>query len=107
LYPTVIIKSGNNLISKGGEMGILGWIILGGIAGWLASYIAGTAASMGVVANIIVGIIGAVVGGWLFSLLFGQEGVTGFNIWSLFVALVGSVVFLGIVRLFMPPGSKQ
>lgn len=88
-------------------MGILGWIILGGIAGWLASYIAGTAASMGVVANIIVGIIGAVIGGWIFGLLLGENGVTGFNIWSLFVALVGAVIFLGIARIFMPPSSKQ
>lgn len=87
-------------------MGILGWIILGGIAGWLASYIAGTNASMGIVANIVVGIIGAFIGGFLFSLL-GGEGVNGFNVWSLFVALIGSVVLLWIVRLFMAPGSRQ
>ncbi len=87
-------------------MGIIGWIILGGIAGWLASYIAGTNQSMGMVANIVVGIIGAVIGGWIFSLL-GGDGITGFNVWSLFIALVGSVVLLGIVRIFMPPSAKQ
>ena len=87
-------------------MGILGWIILGGIAGWLASLIMGTNASMGIVANVVVGIIGALIGGFLFSLLGGGY-VTGFNIWSLFVAFVGSVVLLGIVRIFMPPSGEQ
>ena len=86
-------------------MGILGWIILGGIAGWLASFITGTNASMGVVANIVVGIIGAVIGGWIFG-WFGGTGVEGFNVWSLFVALIGSVVLLGIVKIFMPPSAK-
>lgn len=86
-------------------MGILGWIILGGVAGWLASYIAGTNASMGIVTNVIVGIVGALIGGFLFS-WFGGTGITGFNLWSLLVALVGAVVLLGIVKLFMPPGAK-
>lgn len=86
-------------------MGILGWIILGGLAGWLASYVAGTNASMGIVANIVVGIVGALLGGLLFSWV-GGAGITGFNVWSLFVALIGSIVLLLIARAFMPPGSK-
>jgi uncharacterized membrane protein YeaQ/YmgE (transglycosylase-associated protein family) len=86
-------------------MGLLGWIILGGIAGWLASYIAGTNASMGIVANIVVGIVGALIGGLLFSWV-GGTGITGFNFWSLFVALIGSIVLLLIVRALMPPGTK-
>lgn len=80
-------------------MGFLGWIVLGGIAGWIASKIMGTDASMGVVANIIVGIVGGLLGGFLFSLIGGSD-VNGFNLWSLFVAVVGSVVLLGIVRMF-------
>ena len=78
-------------------MGIIAWIILGGIAGWIASKIMGTDASMGLVANVVVGIVGALIGGFLFSLI-GASDVTGFDLWSLFVAVVGSVVLLGIVK---------
>ncbi len=78
-------------------MGFIGWIILGGLAGWVASMIAKTDQSMGVLANIIVGIIGAFIGGFIFS-LFGGEGVNGFNIYSFLVALVGAGILLYIVR---------
>lgn len=80
-------------------MGIIGWIVLGGIAGWIGSKIMGTDASMGIMANIIVGIIGGLLGGFLFSMVGGSD-VNGFNLWSLFVAVVGSVILLGIVRAF-------
>lgn len=79
-------------------MGIIGWIVLGGIAGWLASIIMGTNASMGIGANIVVGIVGALIGGFLFSVLGGAD-ITGFNLWSLFVAVIGSVILLGIVKM--------
>lgn len=78
-------------------MGILAWIILGGIAGWLASLVMNTDQQQGVFLNIIVGIAGAFLGGLAFSFLGGQ-GVTGFNLYSLAVALVGSILLLGIVR---------
>ncbi len=78
-------------------MGIIAWIVLGGVAGWLASMIAGTDAQQGIVGNIIVGILGAFIGGLLFSLL-GGSGITGFNLWSLLVAVIGSVVLLFIIR---------
>jgi uncharacterized membrane protein YeaQ/YmgE (transglycosylase-associated protein family) len=80
-------------------MGIIGWIVLGGIAGWIASMIAGTNASMGLIANIVVGIVGALIGGFVFSLLGGSD-VTGFNLWSLFVAVVGSVILLWVIKAF-------
>ena len=80
-------------------MGIIGWIILGGLAGWIASIIMGKNAQMGIVANIVVGIVGALIGGFVFNMIGGTD-VTGFNLWSLFVAVVGSVILLGIVRLF-------
>ncbi len=74
-------------------MGIIAWIVLGGLAGWVASMIAGNNARQGILGNIIVGILGALAGGFLFN-LFGVDGVTGFNIWSFLVALVGATVLL-------------
>ncbi len=78
---------------------ILVWIILGGFSGWIASKIMKRDAQMGIGLNIIVGIIGAFVGGWVFSLV-GWGPATGLNLWSFFVAIVGAVLFLGIVGLF-------
>ncbi|MDL2219164.1 GlsB/YeaQ/YmgE family stress response membrane protein [Ruminococcaceae bacterium OttesenSCG-928-O06] len=78
-------------------MGLLSWIIVGALAGWLASKIMGTDAHMGAIANIVVGIIGAFIGGFIVGLL-GGTGVTGFNLWSILVALLGSVVFIWVVR---------
>jgi len=80
-------------------MGIIAWLVLGGIAGWLASMVAGNNASQGLLGNIIVGILGAFIGGFLFSLL-GGSGVTGFNLWSVLVAFIGATVLLFIVRGF-------
>lgn len=80
-------------------MGILTWIILGGIAGWISSMIVGSNASMGILANIVIGIIGAFIGGFLFS-LFGGSDITGFNLYSLLVAVVGSVTLLAIAQFF-------
>lgn len=80
-------------------MNIILWIVFGALAGWIASLIMGTDAEMGAVANVIVGIIGAFIGGFLAS-LFGLAPVTGFNVWSLIVAIIGSIVLLWIVRMF-------
>ena len=79
-------------------MGIISWIVLGGIAGWLASIITKRNDQMGCITNIIAGIVGAAVGGWVFS-LFGGQGVTGFNLPSLGVAFVGAAIVLAIVNL--------
>jgi uncharacterized membrane protein YeaQ/YmgE (transglycosylase-associated protein family) len=73
-------------------MSVLAWIVLGLIAGFIGSKIVNKTGE-GVVLDIVLGIIGAVVGGWLFR-SFGSAGVTGFNIWSLVVAVVGAVVVL-------------
>lgn len=80
-------------------MGILSWIIIGALAGWIASMATGTNAQMGAFANIIVGIVGALIGGFLFNLL-GGDGFTGFNFWSLFVAIVGAIILLSLVKAF-------
>jgi uncharacterized membrane protein YeaQ/YmgE (transglycosylase-associated protein family) len=80
-------------------MGIIAWIVLGGIAGWIASIIAGNNSQQGIIGNIIVGIVGAFIGGFIFK-LFGGEGVTGFNLWSLIVAVAGATLLLLIFRGF-------
>lgn len=74
-------------------MSIIGWIVLGLIAGWLGSKIMKTSDSQGVMMDIVLGVVGAVVGGVVFS-FFGTEGVTGFNIWSLIVATIGAVIVI-------------
>jgi len=74
---------------------IIVWIVIGGLAGWVASKIVGTDKSQGALGNIIVGILGAIVGGFLVGLL-GGAGFSGFNIWSFLVALLGAVVLLFI-----------
>ena len=79
-------------------MNIIVWIILGAIAGWIASIIMKANSSQGTVADIILGIVGAIVGGWVMS-LFGQAGVTGFNLYSIMVAILGAVVVIGLGRL--------
>lgn len=78
-------------------MGLCATIVLGGIAGWIASMIAGTNARMGAIANVIVGVVGAVVGGLVFNLA-GGRGVTGFNLYSLFVSVVGASIVLFIAK---------
>jgi uncharacterized membrane protein YeaQ/YmgE (transglycosylase-associated protein family) len=73
-------------------MSFLTWIILGLVAGFIGSKIVNKAGE-GLLIDILLGIVGAVVGGWLFS-TFGATGVTGLNLYSLLVAVVGAVVFL-------------
>ena len=73
-------------------MSIIAWIILGLIAGFIGSKIVNKT-GQGIIVDILLGIVGAVVGGWLFSLV-GMHGVTGLNIYSFVVAIVGAVVFL-------------
>ena len=79
-------------------MGILGWIIIGALAGWIASMLTRNDANMGALANIVIGIVGGFVGGIIVNLLGGM-GITGFNLWSLLVAVFGATVLLVIVNL--------
>lgn len=79
-------------------MNFLVWIIFGALAGWLASIVMGKNRQMGALANIIVGILGAFIGGWIMN-SFGAAGVTGFNLQSILVAILGAVVLLFIVGL--------
>lgn len=75
-------------------MGIISWIIFGATAGWLASIVLKTNDQQGAIGNIITGIVGAALGGWLSELLFNGQGVTGFNIRSFIVAVLGAIIFL-------------
>jgi uncharacterized membrane protein YeaQ/YmgE (transglycosylase-associated protein family) len=73
-------------------MSIFAWIVLGLIAGFIGSKIVNRRGE-GLFLDILLGIVGAVVGGWLFR-MFGASGVTGLNIYSLFVAVIGAILFL-------------
>ncbi|MDH6229572.1 putative membrane protein YeaQ/YmgE (transglycosylase-associated protein family) [Mesorhizobium soli] len=73
-------------------MSVIGWIVLGLIAGFLGSKIVNSS-GQGMLMDMVLGIVGAIVGGLIFN-LFGTAGVTGFNIWSLIVAVIGAVVVL-------------
>jgi uncharacterized membrane protein YeaQ/YmgE (transglycosylase-associated protein family) len=84
---------------KGTHMGIISWIILGLIAGFIGSKIVNRQ-GQGFWLDIALGIVGALVGGFLFS-TFGATGVTGLNIWSMIVAIVGSIVVLLIYNAVM------
>ncbi len=76
-------------------MGIILWIVFGAIVGWVASAVMGT--SEGLLMDIVFGIVGAVLGGWIMSFL-GKSGVSGFNLYSFLVAILGAVVLIAIVR---------
>jgi uncharacterized membrane protein YeaQ/YmgE (transglycosylase-associated protein family) len=76
------------------KMSIIGWIVLGLIAGFIASKIVNKQGE-GIILDIVLGVVGAVVGGYLFS-MFGAEGVSGVNIYSMFVAVVGAIIVLVI-----------
>lgn len=82
-------------------MGIIIWLVMGGLIGWIASLIMGTDARQGIVLNVIVGIVGAVIGGWLIGPLLGAGSINdGISIMSVIVSLIGAVLLLGILSLF-------
>jgi uncharacterized membrane protein YeaQ/YmgE (transglycosylase-associated protein family) len=76
-------------------MGVISWIILGLIAGFIASKIVNRTGS-GLILDLVLGMIGAAVGGFIFSGLFGMSGVTGLNIWSIIVSVIGAAIVLWV-----------
>jgi uncharacterized membrane protein YeaQ/YmgE (transglycosylase-associated protein family) len=82
-------------------MSIIGWILVGLIAGWLAGMIMG--GRRGLLGNVVLGVVGALVGGFLGSALFGWD-MTGFNLSSILLATLGAVVFIAILRAI--PGAQ-
>ena len=85
-------------------MNFIVWIIFGALAGWIASMVMGKNAQMGALANIVVGIVGALIGGFLMTNVFGAQGVTGFNLTSLLVAIVGAAAVV-VFGFFMGTSS--
>lgn len=73
-------------------MGIISWLVVGAIAGWLAGLLVKGDESMGVIGHIVLGIIGAIVGGFLAGVLTGGDYITGINLTTIVVATVGAVV---------------
>lgn len=76
-------------------MGILSWVIIGLVAGWIAEQV--TKSAMGLVMNLVYGVVGAFLGGFIMSLV-GGTGITGFNIWTLLVATGGAILLVWIVN---------
>ena len=80
-------------------MGIIMWIIFGALVGWFASLVMKTDYKQGTLMDIILGVVGATVGGFLMGLV-GESGVTGFNLYSFLVAVLGAVVLIYLGRHF-------
>jgi uncharacterized membrane protein YeaQ/YmgE (transglycosylase-associated protein family) len=82
-------------------MGILVWLIVGGVVGWLASIVMRTDAQQGVLLNVVVGIVGALLAGFIVSPLLGIGTINeGVSIGTFLVSLVGAIILLAIVNLF-------
>jgi uncharacterized membrane protein YeaQ/YmgE (transglycosylase-associated protein family) len=82
-------------------MGIIVWLVMGGIVGWIASMIMGNNARQGIILNVVVGIVGAVLGGWLIGPLLGAGSINdGITVMSFVVSLIGAVLLLAILNLF-------
>lgn len=79
-------------------MGIITWLLLGLAAGWIASVVMGTNSRQGMLMDIVLGIVGAFVGGFLMN-LFGQSGVSGFNVYSIVVATLGAIALIYMGRV--------
>lgn len=80
-------------------MEIILWIVFGALIGWVASVIMKTDADQDTLLNVIIGIIGAVIGGFLMN-TFGQTGISGFNLYSFLVSLLGAIILISIVKIF-------
>lgn len=82
-------------------MGILSWIIIGGLAGWIASMIMKTDENQGIIGNIVVGVIGAFIGGAFVNIISPSENPFGmdFNLETFLVALLGAVILLWLIKM--------
>jgi len=101
LAAPALADANNQPVSEGA--GIVAWILVGLIGGYLASRIVNKTGE-GLVRDIFLGIIGGIIGGFIFR-AFGSQGVTGFNVWSILVAFVGGIVLLVIYHAIRGPSA--
>lgn len=81
-------------------MGIIVWLVIGGLVGWVASIIMGNNARQGIVLNVVVGIVGALIGGWLIGPMVGAGSINDeISVLSVVVSLIGALILLAIVNL--------
>lgn len=88
-----------------GTMGWIAWIIIGGLAGWIASKFMNTDAQMGLLANVIVGIIGGLLGGWVLGMFMDVQ--SGGMIFSFITAIIGACILLAILKAVMGGSRKR
>jgi uncharacterized membrane protein YeaQ/YmgE (transglycosylase-associated protein family) len=81
-------------------VGIISWIVLGLVAGLLARLLAPSRGVQGCLPTLVVGIVGALIGGFIATALGADDGVTGFNLWSILLAVIGAVLFLLVLSAF-------
>ncbi|MFO8045769.1 MAG: GlsB/YeaQ/YmgE family stress response membrane protein [Halomonas sp.] len=88
-------------------MGIIVWLVMGGLVGWVASMIMGTSGQQGIILNVVVGIVGAMIGGFLIGPILGAGSINdGITIMSFIVSLIGAIILLAILSLFQR-GNKR
>jgi uncharacterized membrane protein YeaQ/YmgE (transglycosylase-associated protein family) len=81
-------------------LGLLSWIVFGMLAGWIGGRLYGEGRPEGCLANIVIGVGGALLGGAIYTLITGRDFITGFNLPSLIVAALGSVLLIAVLRRF-------
>jgi uncharacterized membrane protein YeaQ/YmgE (transglycosylase-associated protein family) len=86
-------------------MGILTWIVLGLVAGWLAGQFM-KGGGYGLIGDIVLGIVGAIIGGFLTGVVLGRDMISGFNIESVIIAFIGAVILIAISRAFSRGSSR-
>ncbi len=88
-------------------MGIIVWLVMGGLIGWIASMIMGTNGQQGIILNVVVGIVGALIGGFLIGPLLGAGSINdGISIMSIIVSLIGAIILLAILSFFQRGSAR-
>jgi uncharacterized membrane protein YeaQ/YmgE (transglycosylase-associated protein family) len=86
-------------------MNILLLLIFGALVGWIASLVMGSNHRQGLIMDIVLGVVGSIVGGWIMS-LFGEQGVTGFDLYSLIVGVIGAVILIYLGRMLTSASQR-
>ncbi|MCC6731496.1 MAG: GlsB/YeaQ/YmgE family stress response membrane protein [Chthonomonadales bacterium] len=90
-------------------MSLIAWIVVGLVVGFLAKLVMPDTedASGGLLGTLILGVVGAVIGGWIWNIALNQPGTTGIDIGSIFIAFIGAIILIGVLRLFTRRGITQ